>query len=88
MGFPSHSNCQVFNDLILVLQPHKEPHVLNTFVQWPTTPALPGDGSSNKSDPTVVLLRLSGEMDLICAKKDFRDALPLFRDLEEAVARK
>lgn len=74
--------CEKLAHSFLVLQPLQEPRVLNTFVKWPS----PSDERSDRDeDPMDVILRLSRLMDDICSATDYRENLPLFHDLEEAV---
>ena len=76
--------CTDFSKTFLVLQPLKEPRVLNSFVKWPTgknntaTSCSPDDEAT---DPMDVLLRLSRLMDEICAT-DYREHLHLYHEFE------
>ena len=83
-------NCTDFSKTFLVLQPLKEPRVLNSFVHWPTStkpdkrdtathPSAKTDATSE--DPMEVLLRLSRLMDEICAT-DYRENLALYHEFE------
>lgn len=74
-------NCEDFANCFLVLQPLQEPRVLNTFVRWPTNHV-----ESRQEDPMDVILRLSRLADEVCNKPGDRRNLPLFHELEEAVA--
>lgn len=76
--------CTDFAKTFLVLQPLKEPRVLNSFIQWPS-----GSGDNRttlspnmeETDPMDVLLRLSRLMDEICAT-DYRANLHLYHEFE------
>lgn len=88
-------NCADFSKTFLVLQPLKEPRVLNSFVQWPATAttkadppsattkpsSAPADADSITEDSMEVLLRLSRLMDEICAT-DYREHLSLYHEFE------
>jgi len=76
-------NCTDFSKTFLVLQPLKEPRVLNSFVDWPTSTKVE---KRSKADTTSensmdVLLRLSRLMDEICAT-DYRENLALYHEFE------
>jgi len=78
-NYQAHSG-EDFRSSYLVLQPFFEPHILNSFVRWPQ------DHSSCNDDPMDVILRLSRDMDEICAIAEWdEDRTSRFQAFEENV---